>query len=498
MKHKRALLLFVVAAAAVGISVAAQQRSYPEPAPPLYVLEDSYLSRPLLPEDQAYAQINGKRLKGYVTDQAAISRRYRDAGHQFWGRIIGTEADAESAQWLADRLRAAGAQDVRSQPFDLPPQWMPSSWSVSLSGGAASLTLESAQPAYLTVGTPAGGLDLEAVWLGTGTDADFAGRNVSGKAAVIFSSPLPGSWSHSAMVYDAMRRAERHGAAAVFTIIELPGNIKMQFYPTGNNVPSFALGRDDGERVREQIEKADAGRPPHLKVQLSVTMVPGLKTSSVWGVVPGTTDENVLVVAHRDGWFEGGTDNASGVATAIGLAEYYAKLPRQKRRRTLTIVGTPGHHNGAILGPQWIADHKDTQLAKTALIINCEHTASVQTYLLGPVIRKANTAEAFWWYVGGSTKLAHIAVQAYERFGVATFERPEARAAGEIGPIFALAPSIQLIQSDVFFHSDAETADTVPPAGLAATTRAYAKIIDDVNKLTIADLARASTGSTKE
>ena len=498
MKQICATLLLLVAVGTIGVSVVGQQRTYPEPAPPLYVLEDSYLKRPLLPEDQAYGQIDGKRLKRYVVEQAAISRRYRDSGHQFWGRIIGTQADAESAQWLMDRLRAAGARDVRSQPFDLPPQWMPSSWDVSLTGGAATLMLGSAQPAYQTVGTPGPGLDLEAVWVGTGTEADFAGRDVTGKAAVIFSSPLPGSWSHSAMTYDAMRRAERHGAAAVFTIIELPGNIKMQFYPTGNNLPSFALGREDGEKIREHIEQAPRGQPPHVRVRLAVEMVPGLKTASVWGVVPGSTDENVVVVAHRDGWFEGGTDNASGVATAIGLVEYYAKLPLEKRRRTLTIVGTPGHHNGAILGPQWIADHRETQLAKTALIINCEHTASVQTYLLGPVIRKANTAQAFWWYVGGSSRLERIAVQAYDRFGVATFDRPETSAAGEIGPIYRIAPSIQLIQSDVFFHSDAETAETVPPAGLEASTRAYAKIIDEVNRVAIADLARAPTGSAKQ
>jgi hypothetical protein len=42
----------------------------------------------------------------------------------------------------------------------------------------------------------------------------------------------------------------------------------------------------------------------------------------------------------------------------------------------------------------------------------------------------------------------------------------------------------------MFFHSDFETAETVPPPGLAATTRAYAKIIEDVNKLELSDLQR--------
>jgi hypothetical protein len=42
----------------------------------------------------------------------------------------------------------------------------------------------------------------------------------------------------------------------------------------------------------------------------------------------------------------------------------------------------------------------------------------------------------------------------------------------------------------MFFHSDHETADTVPWTGLEAITRAYAKIIDGVNTLPLSDLQR--------
>jgi hypothetical protein len=449
----------------------------------------------LLAADQAYQAIDGRHLKQHVNDLAAISRRYRDLGHQFWGRIIGTQADADTAQWMGDKLRAAGVLDVRTQPFELPPQWLPGGWAVTASGGAKTLMLESAQPAYQSVGTPERGLDLEAVYVGTGTEADFIGRDIRRKAAIVFSSPLPGSWSHSAMVYDSIRRAEQHGAAAVFTIIALPGNIKQQFYPTGTKVPTFSLGLQDGESLRELIEKSIGGSPVRMNVQLDVKMVPQLQTSNVWGVLPGMTDEQIVIVAHRDGWFEGGTDNASGLATAVGLAEYFAKVPKERRRRTIVVIGTPGHHNSAITGVQWLADHKDTALKKTALIINCEHTAATQNYLLGPNVRPANTATAMWWYVGGGSRLAAIAVNAYDTFGVATFAQPETAAAGEIGPIYKLAPSVQLIQSDMFFHSDAETPDTVPSAGLEATTRAYAKIIDEVNKLELKDLLAVAAGS---
>ena len=39
-----------------------------------------------------------------------------------------------------------------------------------------------------------------------------------------------------------------------------------------------------------------------------------------------------------------------------------------------------------------------------------------------------------------------------------------------------------------YFHTDSETPDAVPWTGLDATARAYAKIIDEVNKLPLSDL----------
>lgn len=54
-----------------------------------------------------------------VIEQVDIARRYRDQGHpKFWGRLIGTSVDAESAQWLVGKLNAAGLTDVRIQPLD--------------------------------------------------------------------------------------------------------------------------------------------------------------------------------------------------------------------------------------------------------------------------------------------------------------------------------------------------------------------------------------------
>ena len=488
----------------------AQMRSMLEPGPSVYNLDDAYLQWPIAPSEQAYAAIDGKHLHGYVSDIAAISRHYRDSGHpQYWGRIEGTEADAENAQWLSDKLKAAGVPDVRIQSFDLPPQWMPQSWDVSAVGGGKTVALVSAQPAVNAIGTQDNTLDLEAAYVGLGTAADFAGRDVHGEAVFIYSMPQPGVWSNSAAGYGSVKRAEDGGAAAIFVVICLPGNIRSEFpllrmsmaslMSMANNpaalaeaigpgkIPSFTMGYEDGEAVRALIEAAPAGQPPHVKVRLDVQMVPGLKTANVWGVLPGMTDEKIIVVAHRDGYFEAAGDNASGMATMLGLAEYFAKIPKEKRRRTIEFIGSTGHH-GTSLGVPFLAKNKDTELAKVALVMNAEHTALTQQYSFAGKLRPANTTNAEHWDFNGSQKLIDIAIKAFYSFGVPTYAGTDGVAMAEISSVSRLVPSFGVINVDTYYHTDNETPDKVPWTGLGAVTRAFAKIIDDVNKVEIKDL----------
>jgi hypothetical protein len=62
--------------------------------------------------------------------------------------------------------------------------------------------------------------------------------------------------------------------------------------------------------------------------------------------------------------------------------------------------------------------------------------------------------------------------------------------AGDLGAFFRGVPSVATSEFYHYFHTDAETPDTVPWTGLEASTRAYAKIIDEVNKLELTELQR--------
>ena len=354
------ILLVVVLTTALGRAQApagrgrgAQTATEPAPAgrgaPPapvaVFKLEDNFLQWRLLPSEKQYEAIDGKHLMETVRAYTAISRKYRDSGHpQFWGRIIGSSADAENQQWLLKKFTDLGLSDVHLQTFDMVPQWMPQSWEVTATGGGKTLKLETAQPSYGATGTTGQGLDLDVVYAGLGSEADFAGRDVRGKAVLLFSMPLPGSWRHTATAEQAIRRAQDKGAAAII------------------------------------------------------------------------------------------------------CSEYFAKIPKAQRRRTIVFLGTSGHHNSGNYSGTYLFEHRDELFKKTALMINAERTATALPTLLGETIRLSNTASGMLWYGGGNErpKLQDATVKAFEQFSVPIYAEPERGApGGEMSRLWPNVPGAQ-------------------------------------------------------
>jgi hypothetical protein len=414
-----------------------------------------------------------------VREITSIADKCRDDGNRWWGRIAGTKYDDMTEGLVETKFKQFGLQDVHRQYFDLPPQWFPISWDFTVNGSGRTLTFDSLLPAPRSAPT-SGALDLEAIWVGLGNEADFAGRDVRGKLVVICSWPMPGVVANSVTYNGALKRAGDKGAGAILVNVAIPGNFKIALNANGGNVPTFTIGTDDANSLLGLIEQG----PVRVRAQLATENRAGLRDASVWGILPGTSDEDIIVMAHHDSFFEGALDNASGMAVMLALAEYFSKVPKEQRHRTLKFVTTAGHHAGS-LGTKWMHDNRETFLAKTALMFNCEHVSVVQTYFdrTKPEMRKSTNIDARRWYVNGSDKLAAIVLNSYKTFGVTVYDQMDPFTTGDMSHCDHDAPAIQLIESAVFYHTDHDTPEIVPAPGLAAVARAYAKIIDQVNKI---------------
>ena len=169
----------------------------------------------------------------------------------------------------------------------------------------------------------------------------------------------------------------------------------------------------------------------------------------------------------------------------------------------MVFVGLDGHHNsgpGAGVGRRWMWDNRQTLFTKTALMINAEHPSTIQT-TVRPRYYQASENAIVWsntympqqWYAGGPSrrKLETIAVNAFREFGASMYLDPNPRPpAGDLGAFFRGVPGAGDERVLPLLPHRQETPETVPWTGLEATTRAYAKIIDEVNKLPLSDLQR--------
>jgi hypothetical protein len=100
-------------ATALGLTVSGQAPRGPI-TPHTYPLDDEHFVRfPQPPGEQAYARIEGPHLKQYVNEITAISRKRRDDGNQYWGRISGTTYDDMAEAWVEGKFKGFGFQNIR-------------------------------------------------------------------------------------------------------------------------------------------------------------------------------------------------------------------------------------------------------------------------------------------------------------------------------------------------------------------------------------------------
>ena len=99
------------------------------------------------------------------------------------------------------------------------------------------------------------------------------------------------------------------GAVAVFTIIDLPGNMHARDIGCGGGT-CFNIGGRDGRFLESVMDAAAAaGTLDDLRVQMRLESqrFSGLSAANGVAIIPGTSrsDEYVVLNAHVDAWFDG-------------------------------------------------------------------------------------------------------------------------------------------------------------------------------------------------
>jgi len=502
---------FAAAAAMLGLTVAASVLLFaqqPEVGPKVektygaglprdrasIVFSDAqYPTWPLTPAQQAYAVINGARMKQHVVNLAQIALKDRDAGHKWWGRLPGTAADREGMAYMTREFEQLGLS-VEHFPYTLPEDWRPTEFSASYKASDGStIDLTTIFPVADTKATGPQGMTAEAVWVGIGSGADFIGRDVKGKAVIIYSTFVPGGRSHSASdragLFNANTRAVQQGAAVIVNVIAVPGN--GQFQPEGGvaAIPHFTLSQDEGFALRDRLDK---GERITMNFRLVVPELRNVQTEYTIATLPGVSDEQIVVMTHTDGYFQAATDNAAGMASALEIARFYAANPRQNRSRTMKFIQFPDHHHGEIARGRHI--DRTYPWDKVAVKLTMEHPSQTLLYMYNDGLTPTNAMGAFRWNALGSPQFEQMVFDTLREFGVSVYALEDGPKNGNY------APSFHIIEH-VIYHTSLDVPELVPASGLERTTRAFAAMLDRANAMSMAELRgagfppKAGTGS---
>jgi hypothetical protein len=441
--------------------------------------------------DAAALKADQKRIVGFSLESLG-------AGDKVWGRRAATPAFMHTLEWTVSEMKAAGLKDAKVETFAVPAaMWVPQTWQLQIVGdpafgaGTQTVTLHSAFPQPGGASIPGGMLTAPVVYVGHGTDADLAGRDLAGKIAVVRVRPEPSLFGAGEQGVAA--RLVEKGAAGVINAIEGPGNAQYidPRFACGKS-PCFMIGGQDAWFLQTIIGKAaNAGVLDRLKVTMSLTATEqgGLTSGNAIATIRGRSPDRIIINAHADAYFQGGDDNASGLAVLVSLARYFAKQPPPAH--TLMFVASGGHHGPGNGPAALVAAHPELK-AGTLLILNLEHVAYAD--VVRGKVRAANNIGMTWetsvtesakavGVTNQSPFLFDVWKQASRCFGVATYQSAGTTVSGDLGGYRPLdVPMTQMIQSGTFYHSSGDVYEEVPAAGLERAARFHAFLIEQADR----------------
>jgi aminopeptidase YwaD len=221
-------------------------------------------------------------------------------------RPTGTDREAEAARYLAGELTRYGYQ-TETQPFSITTYDERGATVVTLSPRGAPI--ETSALVYSAAGDVAG----ELVDAGYGREGDWAPGALAGHVALLERGEITFS--------DKVANVAAAGATAAIIFnnreASYSGNLSGE-----SPIPAVTLLGSEGQALREQLQNG----PVRVGVTVDAETVTR-QSRNVIGMRPGRRPEAIIIGAHFDSVpaGPGANDNASGTATVLELARYFAQ-----------------------------------------------------------------------------------------------------------------------------------------------------------------------------
>jgi hypothetical protein len=195
-----------------------------------------------------------------------------------------------------------------------------------------------------------------------------------------------------------------------------------------HNHPTLYVDRVAG---RSLIEDARAGRTATLTLRARVEPA---ETWQLIGYLPGRdygteADEKILMVSHTDGPAVLQDNGALGI---LAVVDYFAKIPRRHRPRTLMVYLDNRHYmpgmEAAFARRDWLAQHPQARASIVGLVA-MEHLGQIEFREVGEVYEPTGQVEPAFLWTRKDPWLIAAAIKAvqdngWDRVIVQSVERP--------------------------------------------------------------------------
>ncbi len=465
----------------------------------------------------AFRELQGAAIRADLETIVGFSKESRATneigGGQLWGRVTGFPSAIRTIEWAADQFRKAGIADVRIQPLTQDPQAqlaLPLSWEVKVLGDAAygpgtgDVILESAMPVGSEI--PGGTITAPMVLVGSSNAAFAPLIDVKGKIAVQVLVPQAHMVFDRAVVSPRTQDLVKRGAIAVLTVLRHPGNEHAKDLG-GCGAPCFNIGGRDGFFLERVLDRAAVAGAPPVRAQLTLTMEnrTGLRGENAVAVIPGRSQEAIVLDAHADAWFDGAGDNGDGLAVLIALARHFAKA-ENRPDRTLVLIASAGHHTSGLNGPRGFVAANSDLVERAVMVVNIEHVAqrnfapgrSVAADGYREFVADSGEAPITAGITNESPFLNDLFQQGVARYGTNFVSEPSPMLSGETGGFTSMNVAlVTIMQAPPLYHTTGETLDVISTPGLERMARFLAYFVRQAGRAPAGSINPPGTGTRR-
>ena len=423
----------------------------------------------------------------------------------------GAKEDIQTRDYILDKFNRFGLKDVKVDPVPFI-GWDAAHCRLAVYGNGKSATFP-VEPWFYTAFTPHGGLETRLVDVGFGDKKDFEGKDVAGKIAIVefnfgeISFSIletiakykydPGdtlkqhrqvmNWRNE-LVEEVYKNAVAAGAAGVIGVIPFNTTVYMRCeecdFTTGvtGAIPGVTIRQRDAKILKELVNSGT--NMGHLV--LSGALQPG-QTYSVYGKIPGKTDNIMMVASHNDSMWLGATEDAAACAIVLALARYYAARPEKTLNYTLLFNLEASEQLRALGGQTFIQAHKNDIMKKYVIDLHVEHICREFVYKDG-VLVDTGLPQPRAVFVTENDKLMDIVYQAIRkndirRTLVMSTKTPLGVPTDAHHYDAAGYPVISFVSAPAYWNALEDTIDKVNQDDLAPVAEAFREIIEEVDKI---------------